>query len=357
MKQPLCEEDLEDTEAIDLDVRQERERALRLSPSETAIKLDKVSKTFPGPPAKTAVVDLTMGMSYGECFGLLGPNGAGKTTAISMLVGQIDPSTGKAYVNGYDSVSERREALLSLGIVPQFDVLYDELTVGEHLALFAAVKGVPKSEIKSWTLEIARLVALDGDLFNRVSKALSGGMRRRLSIAIALLNDPKVLFLDEPTTGLDPEMKRMIWTIVENLKSAENKCIVLTTHAMDEAEALCSRIGIMAQGTLRCVGTLEQLQNRFNARFELSFTVLNGSNDQVLHQHIETYCPSVMMLSTFGQTRVFTIPKREISIQQLFRMLIQGQEKGFYTEWGVSHTSLDEVFCAITAQSEGVEGF
>ena len=143
--------------------------------------------------------------------------GAGKTTVISMLVGQLTPSRGKAFVAGYDTVDERRSALSKLGIVPQFDVYYPELTVREHLMLYAAMKGVKPSKQDSWAQSIAATVGLGAnDLFNRQASALSGGMRRRLSIAVALLSKPSCLFLDEPTTGLgkcnEQQRQRLLYT-------------------------------------------------------------------------------------------------------------------------------------------------
>ena len=138
--------------------------------------------------------------------------GAGKTTAISMITGQLNPSQGQVFVGGYNTVVERANALKLLGIVPQFDVLYDDMTVKEHLEMYAQVKGIDQDLVASWSEHIAAKVSLHGtDLYTRQSKQLSGGMRRRLSIGIALLSHPSVLFLDEPTTGLDPGVKRSIW--------------------------------------------------------------------------------------------------------------------------------------------------
>ena len=140
--------------------------------------------------------------------------GAGKTTAISMITGQLNPSQGQVYVGGYNTVEERANALKLLGIVPQFDVLYDDMTVEEHLEMYAQVKGVDQDLVASWSEHIAAKVSLQKcDLYTRQSKQLSGGMRRRLSIGIALLSHPRVLFLDEPTTGLDPGVKRSIWYV------------------------------------------------------------------------------------------------------------------------------------------------
>ena len=187
-------------------------------------------------------------------------------------------------------------------------------------------------------------------------------MKRRLSIAIALLSNPAILFLDEPTTGLDPEMKRLIWSIIHSLKhdasSQDQKCIILTTHAMDEAEALCDRIGIMTQGVFKCIGNQTALRNRYGATFELTFTVSNttaaATADDSLQVYLSQTCTSVHCVSAYGQTRVYTIDKSNVEMGSLFAMLCAGQESGLYTEWGISNTSLDEVFCAITAESEGV---
>ena len=201
---PSLHDDDDMDELAEADIAREEHRALKLNAEETAIKIVHLGKTFPARPnPKHAVVDVTMAMDYGEIFGLLGPNGAGKTTVISMLVGQLTPSRGRCFVAGHDTVEERRLALSKLGIVPQFDVYYPELTVREHLMLYAAMKGVKQSRQNSWAQSIAASVGLGAEeLFNRQAQALSGGMRRRLSIAVALLSQPHCLFLDEPTTGL-----------------------------------------------------------------------------------------------------------------------------------------------------------
>lgn len=282
--------------------------------------------------------------------------GAGKTTVISMLVGQLTPTRGSAHVAGYDTVEERRAALSKLGIVPQFDVYYPELTVREHLMLYAAMKGVKQAQQSSWAQSIAATVGLGGeDLFNRQASALSGGMRRRLSIAVALLSKPTILFLDEPTTGLDVEMKRSIWNIIERMR--HNRCVILTTHAMDEAEALCTRIGIMSQGSLKCIGSQKELRERYGSTYELTFTVPKGTAkaDLSLEKYLSNHCPSTTLISNFGETRVFTVDKSDLELADLFEVIIKARSEKLYTEYGINNTSLDEVFIAITAESEGVE--
>jgi ABC-type multidrug transport system ATPase subunit len=294
--------------------------------------------------------------------------GAGKTTVISMVVGQMTPSRGKAFVGGYDTVLERRLALSQLGIVPQFDVYYPELTVREHLMLYAAMKGVRWNQQDTWSQSIAASVGLGSqELFHRQASALSGGMRRRLSIAVALLSNPSCLFLDEPTTGLDPEMKRVIWTIIERMR--QDRCIILTTHAMDEAEALCTRIGIMAQGSLQCIGTQKELRARYGSTYELTFTIPKGTPPdckrllKFLRKHGAS---SATVVSNFGETRVITINKSDLDLADLLDVIMKGTRRNkktekkqkkpvLYTEWGINNTSLDEVFIAITSESEGVQ--
>ena len=265
-------------------------------------------------------------------------------------MGQVDPSEGAAYIAGSHSVYQRQQVLKEIGIVPQFDVLYPELSVSEHLQMYAGLKGVTNKDNLEWALYIAKKVALGGELFHRPCKNLSRDMKQRLSIAIALLSNPKILFLDEPTTGLDPAMKRSIWEIIEQLQ--ENRCIVLTTHAMDEAEALCTRVGIMVQGRLKCIGTPLQLQKRYGGTFELVFTQSQSKRD--LDDFLNHFSKSAKCVSSFGQTLVYTIDNTHMDLTSLFTMVLQGKDQGLYSEWGISNTLLEEVLCAVLAESEDV---
>lgn len=175
--------------------------------------------------------------------------GAGKSTLISILTGLYPATSGKATLAGFDIVTETSGVYRSIGICPQFDILWEELTVGEHLYFYSRLKGVVYADEKRAVQEALKSVSLTS-YENRLIKGLSGGEKRRVSIAISLLGTPKVVFLDEPTTGLDPEVRRLIWNIVNDAR--KDKTIILTTHSMEEAEALCQRIGIMAKGSLRC---------------------------------------------------------------------------------------------------------
>jgi len=182
----------------------------------------------------------------GQCFGLLGPNGAGKSTTLKLVLGLLEPDAGRIELLGLPIPARAREARAQVGVVPQNDPLDPDFTVAENLLVFGRYFGQPDSVTRSRIdplLEFAQL----GSKRNARIQELSGGMKRRLTIARALINDPKVLFLDEPTTGLDPQARHLIWERLRRLL-AQGKTIVLTTHFMDEAERLCDRLAIVDQG-------------------------------------------------------------------------------------------------------------
>ncbi|MEM2934025.1 MAG: ATP-binding cassette domain-containing protein [Methanocellales archaeon] len=207
-----------------------------------------------------AVDRLNLKIKYGEIFGLLGPNGAGKTTTISMLCTIINPTSGTARVNGYDILKEPDKVRKSIGIVFQDPSIDDRLTARENLEFHAMLYDVPKEVREKRIKEVLKLVELE-DRANSQMRTYSGGMRRRLEIARGLLHYPKVLFLDEPTLGLDPQTREHIWKYIEELAKRENITIVLTTHYMEEAEKLCNRVAIIDYGVIKALDTPNNLKN------------------------------------------------------------------------------------------------
>jgi len=207
-----------------------------------------------------ALNNFSLCLLKGECFGLLGPNGAGKTTLISILTGLYSPTDGYAWVSGYDIRNEIDYVHRNMGVCPQHDILWDDLTCIDHLLFYARLKGIDSKNEMAHVNKILQDVGLS-DSATKMAKQLSGGMKRRLSIGISLVGDSPILFLDEPTTGLDPETRRYLWTTIQNAKAG--RCIILTTHSMEEADVLSTKIAIMSNGSLKCIGDQMHLKNKF----------------------------------------------------------------------------------------------
>lgn len=205
----------------------------------------------------TAVDDLSFAVPPGICFGLLGPNGAGKTTTLRCCLGLTAPDGGDLRLNGLAVPEQAREARRATGVVPQFDNLDPDFTVAENLLVFGRYFGLEDRLIRSRIPDLLEFAGLGGK-GDAPLKNLSGGMKRRLSLARALVNDPAVIFLDEPTTGLDPQARHLIWERLKEL-TAQGKTLILTTHFMDEAERLCHRLGVVDHGRLVAEGSPAEL--------------------------------------------------------------------------------------------------
>jgi ABC-2 type transport system ATP-binding protein len=224
--------------------------------SKTAIETRDLTKKYGD---LIAVDKLNLTIDHGEVFGLLGPNGAGKTTIISMLCTIINPSSGSATVNGFDILKQSAKVRRSIGIVFQDPSIDDRLTGRENLQLHACLYDVPSELAKQRIAEVLNLVGLE-DRADFAMKTYSGGMRRRLELARGLLHHPTVLFLDEPTLGLDPQTREHLWEYIENLSRTTEITIILTTHYMEEADQLCRRIAIIDFGKIKVIDTPANLK-------------------------------------------------------------------------------------------------
>jgi ATP-binding cassette, subfamily A (ABC1), member 3 len=263
----------------DSDVTAEAERVRRGQTKGDVVVINRLRKVYGG--AKPAVRGLSFGLPPGDCFGFLGINGAGKTTTMKILTGDIVPTGGTATLSGYDILTEQTEVRRLVGYCPQFDALLDLLTVEEHLELYADIKGVPREHFKAVVAE--KIHELDLDQYrNKLAGSLSGGNKRKTSVALAMIGNPLLLFLDEPSTGMDPVARRFMWRVIARISSERKKCsIVLTTHSMEEAEALCTRIGIMVGGRLRCLGSTQHLKSKFGNGYLAVFKVAPPTEDRV----------------------------------------------------------------------------
>ena len=222
--------------------------------SEAAIEFHQVKKSYGD---KTVVDGLSFHVNAGECFGLLGPNGAGKTTTLRMLLGIASPDAGTIRLCGEPIPERARFARMRVGVVPQFDNLDPDFTVSENLLVFGRYFGLSAAETRVLVPPLLEFARLESKAHARVSE-LSGGMRRRLTLARALVNDPDVLIMDEPTTGLDPQARRNLWELVQHIRD-KGTTVIITTHYMDEAEVLCDRVAIIDSGKIIALATPDQL--------------------------------------------------------------------------------------------------
>ena len=224
--------------------------------------------------AQVAVDDVSFHVRRGECFGLLGPNGAGKTTTLSMVASLLRPDSGTITVDGIDATSDPLRVRRLLGLVPQELALYEELTAAENLAFFGGLYGLRGAALSlrvAAALEVARLADRAAD---RV-KTFSGGMKRRLNFAVGIVHEPRVILLDEPTVGVDPQSRNHLFDMAAELKK-RGVTIVYTTHYMEEAERLCDRVGIVDRGRTVAVGTREELVRSLGAEDEAELRFAPG---------------------------------------------------------------------------------
>lgn len=310
------------------------------------IQIHGLTKMYKGNNVKRpAVNDLSLNFYEGQITALLGHNGAGKTTTMFMLTGFLPPTAGSALVNGYDIHEDIAGVRSSLGLCPQHDILFDNLTVEEHLLFFAKLKGCPADKCQE---QVSYYVDVLGLIEKRTSfaKTLSGGQKRRLSVGIALIGDSKVVILDEPTSGMDPSARRHMWDVLQ--KHREGRTIVLSTHFMDEADSLGNRIAIMAEGTVRCCGSSLFLKNKFGAGYHLTMVKQAGCVVENVKAVITQHVPDARLESSVGAELSFVLPHAAVaSFAKLFDVLESQKDKLGIMSYGASVTTMEEVFLKV----------
>lgn len=239
------------------------------------IDVSNLRKTF---DTIEALKGISFNIPQGECYGLLGPNGAGKTTTISIMSTLIEPNEGKVSIAGYDLKKSPPECKKNIGVVTQEIALYNELSAYDNLLFWGSLYNIPKPELIQNIDETIGLLGLT-DRKNDKVKTYSGGMKRRINIASALLHRPKVLFMDEPTVGIDPQSRNLIFEVVEKLHK-EGMTIIYTTHYMEEAERLCDRIGIIDNGEIIAQGTLNELKTSGSMKESIVISYTNLTEER-----------------------------------------------------------------------------
>lgn len=305
-----------------------------------AIDVQGISKRF---GALLAVDNVSFTVQGGEIFGLLGPNGAGKSTLIRMLTTLVPPTSGTAIVGGHDIIRDPNAVRSSIGVIPQNMTSDPELTCAENIGIHARLYGITGARRRQRTAELLEAVGLS-DRANALAATLSGGMRRRLEIARGLVHDPQILFLDEPTTGLDPASRISVWDMITHLRAQQGRTLFLTTHYMDEADRLCDRVAIVDKGRIVAMDTPVSLKSSVPgaSRIELQFEpdLPNGAAD------LEAL-PAIKSVRALGSaTYRVSSDRGPASAQELIELARDRklELKGL----SVQSTSLDDVFLHYT---------
>jgi len=289
--------------------------------ADSTLVVSKLSKRYKGGVWANRDIDLTG--NAGELLGIMGPNGAGKTTLVRQITSELLPTSGTISVLGHDAVREPGRVKSLLGVVPQEATLFDYLTVHQHLRIFAKIRGIKPKEARARTDELVAALGLDEHRNVPVS-TLSGGLKHRVLIGIAVLAQPPFLVLDEPTTGLDPQARRGLWSLLRQYKE-RGTLILLTTHSMEEAEALCDRVGIIQDGRMLTIDTVDNLRANHGFKFRITYfpdeltsegVTLYGSDDQELVARV--------------------------------------QEMGF-SQFSISRANLEDVYLGLTGGLEGLD--
>ncbi|MGA8904449.1 MAG: ATP-binding cassette domain-containing protein [Candidatus Bathyarchaeia archaeon] len=283
-----------------------------------------------------AVDSLDLSIDEGEIFGLLGPNGAGKTTTLSMLATLVKPTSGTGRVNGYDILSHPADVRRSIGIVFQDPSSDDVLTGRENLYLHALMFGVPREERRKRMDYVLSLVDLQ-DRADDIVKKYSGGMRRRLELARGLLHNPRILFLDEPTLGLDPQTREHIWAYIENLVKVEKVSVIITTHYMDEADRLCNRVAIIDHGKVSALDSPRELKSKVGG--EIIKLRVRSPNLEALKG-----LDYVLSLEQSGSTLRLTVKDASVHLQEILGMV------GAVDSVEVRTATLNDVFLHYTGR-------
>lgn len=338
----------------DSDVVEERARVKQLihdgRTSEEAIVVNDLTKWFGN---FLAVDHLTFAVHKNECFGLLGVNGAGKTTTFTMLTGEVMANEGTAFIGALDLRKNTKLYQRNIGYCPQFDALLDRLTGEEMLYLFGRLRGIPSQHLKS---EVDDIIATTDNKENIrfITKNYSGGTKRKLSLGISIIGSPSLVFLDEPTAGVDPVARRVIWKTLNELKNSRNSSIILTSHSMEESEALCARIGIMVKGEFKCLGSVQQLRSKFG----LGFTLMVKMKRQYItkeylakvHQFITQNLPSAQTTDFHECILHYKLSDTSVKWSTMFRVMQTGVQELDLEDYTLSDTTLEQIFIAFAQQ-------
>ncbi|KAG8431304.1 hypothetical protein GDO86_019087 [Hymenochirus boettgeri] len=341
---PVVSNDPEEDE----DVKAERERVESGRINTDLLQLQGLTKIYHHVNKNMVVVNnMTLGIPAGECFGLLGVNGAGKTTTFKMLTGEASPSKGNIQVRNsagnFEDVLGFNTDWSSFGYCPQEDALDELLTGEEHLYFYSRIQGIPEKKIKEVSFRLLHKLQLMQHK-DQVTASYSCGTRRKLSTALALVGRPSILLLDEPSSGMDPKTKRHLWKVIS--EQVKEKCaVVLTSHSMEECEALCTRLAIMVKGQFQCIGSLQHIKSRFGSGFTVKIHLKDYTLDiEALSGFMQSHFPNTYLKEQHFTMVEYHVPVTAGGVADIFDLLETNKSNLNIIHFSVSQTTLDEVF-------------
>ncbi|XP_010021072.1 PREDICTED: ATP-binding cassette sub-family A member 10-like, partial [Nestor notabilis] len=303
---------------------------------------------------KMATKNVSFCVKKGEVLGLLGPNGAGKSTAMKMITGETTLTAGQVLMKRGDGATSHLQdhAPAFLGYCPQEDPLWPDLTVLQHLQVYAAVKGVSKEDTAAAVNRIVHALQLQ-DYLKKKPRKLSAGITRKLCFAVCMLGNPAVLLLDEPSTGMDPNGQRCVWKMLRAALQTKESGAILSTHYMEEAEAVCDRVAILVSGQLRCIGSIQYLKNKFGKGYLLEIKVKDPERADLLHAEILRIFPSAARQERFPSLLVYKVPMEDaLPLSQSFSKLEEAKRKCNFEDYSFSLNTLAQVFLELSREQE-----
>ncbi|XP_041341700.1 ATP-binding cassette sub-family A member 9-like isoform X1 [Pyrgilauda ruficollis] len=301
---------------------------------------------------KTATKNLSFCVKKGEVLGLLGPNGAGKSTTIKMITGETTLTAGQVLMKRGAGGGSLEQAPAFLGYCPQENPLWLELTPQQHLRVYAAVKGLHPEDTAAAVHRIVNALQLQ-DYLNKKVRKLPPGITRKLCVALSLLGNPSVLLLDEPSTGMDPNGQRCVWRTIRDALQSKESGAILSTHHMEEAEAVCDRVAILVSGQLRCIGSIQYLKNKFGKGYLLEIKVKDAESSDAVHAEVLKIFPGAARQERFPSLLVYKVPMRDaLPLSQSFSKLEEAKRSCSLEEYSFSLNTLSQVFLELSREQE-----
>uniref|UniRef100_A0A8C1UZ77 ATP binding cassette subfamily A member 3 n=1 Tax=Cyprinus carpio TaxID=7962 RepID=A0A8C1UZ77_CYPCA len=336
----------------DRDVAEERKRVMDCQPVvesmvDSPLILQELCKVYSGGQSLLAVDRLSLAVGKGECFGLLGFNGAGKTTTFKMLTGDESITSGDAFIDGYSILRDVKKVQQRIGYCPQFDAVLDHMTGRETLSMYARLRGIPEKYVTACVENVLRSLLLEPHA-DKLVRSYSGGNKRKLSAGMALIGGPPVIFLDEPSTGMDPVARRLLWDAITRTRES-GKAIIITSHSMEECEALCTRLAVMVKGQFKCLGSPQHLKSKFGSGYTLLAKVrveteLEEMDLQLFKDFIESTFPGSSLKDEHQGMVHYHLTDKTLTWAQVFGVLETAKEKYSIEDYCVSQISLEQVF-------------